>query len=89
MFRNYLFRSCYIMGIKKLLHFLNKLEENEIFYKLDKMRSDAIMVEIAVPGQRWEVEFMDDDTIEVEKFISDGEYYDGKEIETLLRDFAN
>lgn len=39
----------------KLLLFLNKLEVNDIFYKLSKVR-DSILVEVAVPGQRWEVD---------------------------------
>lgn len=77
------------MGLKELIDFLNKLELNNIFYKLNKVRDDAIMVEIAVPGQRWEVEFMEDGTVEIEKFISDREFYDGKEIETLIKDFSD
>lgn len=77
------------MGLKELIDFLNKLELNNIFYKLNKVRDDAIMVEIAVPGQRWEVEFMEDGTVEIEKFISDGDFYDGKEIETLIKDFSD
>lgn len=47
------------------------------------------MVEVAVPGQRWEIEFMEDGTVEIEKFISDGDYYDEQELEVLLRDFAD
>ncbi len=77
------------MDLKKLIDFLNKLELRNIFYKLNKVRDDAIMIEIAVPGQRWEVEFMKDGTVEIEKFISDGEFYDGKEIETLFKDFSD
>ncbi|MDK8640445.1 hypothetical protein [Niallia taxi] len=46
-------------------------------------------MEIAVPGQRWEVEFMEDGTVEIEKFISDEDFYDGKEIETLIKDFSD
>ncbi len=33
------------------------------------------MVEVVVPGQRWEVEFFQDSHIEVEKFISNGIIY--------------
>lgn len=77
------------MEIKQFLHFLNKLENRKIFYKLDKVRDEAIMVEIVAPGQRWEVEFMDDGTVEVEKFISDGDYYDVKEIDTLFKEFSD
>lgn len=55
-----------------LLDFLSKLEEHNIYYRLNKVR-DAILVEIAVPGQRWEVEFFRDGSIEVEKFLTTGE----------------
>ncbi len=70
--------------MKKLLDFLNSLEDKKIYYKLNKIRTESIMVEVAVPGERWEVEFMDDGTIEIEKFISDGDFYDGKELEYLF-----
>ena len=77
------------MGLKAFINFLNKLEDNSIFYKLNKVRNEAIMVEVAVPGQRWEIEFMEDGTVEVEKFISDGDFYDVKELEILFKDFSD
>jgi hypothetical protein len=77
------------VGLEELIHLLNKLEDSNIFYKLNKVRDDAIMVEVAVPGQRLEVEFMEDGTVEIEKFISDGDFYDIKEIETLFKDFSD
>jgi hypothetical protein len=72
-----------------LINFLNKLEDSYIAYKLNKVRDEAIMVEIRVPGERWEVEFMEDGTVEIEKFISDGNYYDVNEIEALFKDFSD
>ena len=78
------------METQKLNDFLNELEERKIFYKLSKVRSEAIMVEIAVPGERWEVEFMDDGSIEIEKFISDGGVcYDEKELKNLFEEFSD
>lgn len=77
------------MELKEFTHFLNKLEDSNIFYKLDKVRNEAIMVEVVVSGQRWEVEFMEGGTVEIEKFISDGDFYDVKEIETLFKDFSD
>ena len=71
-----------------LIEFLDKLEENKIYYRLNKIR-DSILVEIAVPGQRWEVEFMADGEIVIEKFISNGQIFDEKEIEILFRDFSD
>ncbi|MEV5029515.1 hypothetical protein [Paenibacillus sp. LPE1-1-1.1] len=76
-------------GLRELITFLNKLEDNNIFYKLNKVRNEAIMVEVAIPGQRWEIEFLEDGTVEVEKFINDGDFYDVKELESLFKNFSN
>jgi hypothetical protein len=74
--------------MEKLIEFLNKLEDVKIYYKLDKVR-EAIMVEIAVPGERWEVEFMEDNMVQVERFKSNGEIKDESELEILFKDFSH
>ena len=68
-----------------LLDFLSKLEEHDIYYRLNKVR-DAILVEIAIPGERWEVEFFADGNVEVEKFISNAEILGEEELEQLFLD---
>lgn len=75
--------------LKEFIHFLNQLESSDIFYKLNKVRNEAIMVEIALPGQRWEVEFLEDGSVDIEKFISDGDMYDVAELETLFKNFSD
>ncbi|ATF15261.1 hypothetical protein A616_25885 [Brevibacillus brevis X23] len=75
--------------LHELNDLLNKLEERHIFYRMSKIRSESIMIEVAVPGQRWEIEMMEDGTIEIEKFISDGDMYDEKELDVLFRDFSD
>jgi len=75
-------------SLKSLVEFLEKLEKRKIYYHLNKIR-DSILVEIVVPGQRWEVEFMTDGKLEIEKFLSDGTIYSGDELETLFRDFSD
>jgi hypothetical protein len=57
----------------KLVSFLQNLEQQGIVYTLAHHRDEAIMVIVAVPGERWEIEFLSDGSIEVEKFISNGE----------------
>ena len=47
--------------LSALLRFLSELEKRKIAYRLDHNREDALMVHIAVPGERWEVEFSSDD----------------------------
>ncbi|WP_461615507.1 hypothetical protein [Clostridium sp. Marseille-QA1073] len=69
--------------------FLNILDENNIYYRLNKIRSECIIIEVAVPGQRWEIEFMEDGTVEIEKFISDGLFYGKEELKVLLSEFSD
>lgn len=77
------------MDIKDLNDFLNRLYECRIYYNVHKVRTDSIMVEIAVPGQRWEVVFMEDGNVEIEKFISDGTLFDKRELDVLFRNYSN
>ena len=74
--------------MRSFIEFLNKLESRKIYYRLNKVR-DSIMVEVAVPGQRWEIEFFADSHVEIEKFISLGEISGETEIEKLLSDFSD
>lgn len=77
------------LSLQKLIGFLNELEKTNIYYRLNKVRQNAILIEIVVPGQRWEVEFYSDGTIEIEKFISDGDYYDTKELGELFKHYSD
>ena len=73
--------------MNKLIDFLNELEEKKIHYKLAKYCDEYIMVEITVPGERWEVEFSSDD-VRIEKFKSDGTLFDESEIKNLFELFS-
>lgn len=74
--------------MESLIHFLDELEERKIYYRLNKIR-DSILVEIAVPGERWEVEFFANGEIEVEKFLSNGEILGKSELKTLSEKFSD
>ena len=41
-----------------------------------RCRDDAILVDVVVPGQRWEIEFLLDEEPAVEVFKSDGKILD-------------
>ena len=69
--------------LRKLLTFLDKLEQDKVWYRLEHVR-DSVMVLIAIPGERWEVEFFDDGSIEVERFRSSGEI-EGEDALDLLK----
>jgi hypothetical protein len=73
----------------KLLRFLKQLKESRIAYRLRHSRDDAIMVQINVPGERWEVEFLEDGDIEVERFCSNGEIGDESCLDELFARYAD
>ena len=60
-------------AFEKLITFLSDLEQRGISYTLAHNRDQAIMVIAAAPGERWEIEFLDDGSVEVERFISGGQ----------------
>ena len=59
-------------AFQKLLDFLARLEAAHLHYTLSHLRAETIAVEVAVPGERWEVEFFADGAVEVEIFSSVG-----------------
>lgn len=73
----------------KILAFLRQLEKAKIAYELRHSREDAIMVRINVPGERWEVEFLHDDDIEIERFVSNGEIHDESMLDQLFAKFSD
>jgi len=55
-------------AMEALVKFLTELEKNKVSYRLEHNREETIMVLIAVPGERWEIEFFADGRIEKEVF---------------------
>lgn len=76
-------------AFQKLLDFLNRLDGAKLAYRLSHFRDDTIAVELAVPGERWEVEFYADGTVEVERFRSAGDVSaDAAVLDDLFTTFA-
>ncbi len=59
-------------SLSSLLDFIARLEAAGIYYTLSAPTERAIMVTVAVPGERWEIEFREDSEVEVEVFRSQG-----------------
>ena len=49
-----------------------ELDRRHSAYQLLIVRDAALMVAVAIPGERWEIEFFEDGHIELERFISQG-----------------
>ena len=63
---------------------LHELRAANIQYDLAQHRDEAVMVKVVAPGERWEIEFMKDGTVEAEVFKSDGSIRDASAIQELL-----
>src|SRR5260370_18484517 len=70
--------------MQKLLAFVNELDRRRIHRRLAGVR-EAVMVEVDVPGARWEVEFFADGHVEVEVFKSAGCLLSHAEAESALQ----
>jgi hypothetical protein len=57
-------------GIRDLVPFLNFLKENKVWFHLEQISHEALMVTISLVGERIEVEFFDDH-IEFSRFTGD------------------
>jgi len=75
--------------IHHLLSFLERLRAAHIHYTLSDPTQGAIMVDISVPGERWEVEFHEDGLIGVEVFASVQGVQGAELLNDLFRRFSN
>ena len=60
------------MTAPSLHDFIRELDATKTHYTLASVREGAVMVEVAIPGERWEIEFFDDREPEIEIYRSDG-----------------
>jgi hypothetical protein len=77
---------------RKFLELLNQLSDAKIAFSLAHCRDDALMIEVDVPGQRWEIEFVDygDEVhVEIERFVSDGHIDDESALTELFANFSD
>jgi hypothetical protein len=73
----------------RFLGFLQNLDQQEISYSLAHHRDEAIMVSVALPGERWEVEFLNDGSVEIERFISQGEISGEESLNELFSRYSD
>lgn len=74
-------------GFHKFLKFLSRLETERVPYTLAHYREEAVMVNVSLPGERWEIEFFENGSVEIEKFISDGPIYGEDALPTFFEKY--
>lgn len=73
---------------ERLTRFLSDLELKGIDYNLAHNRDEAVMITVAMPGERWEIEFLADGSMEVERFSSGGEIYGEEALAELFARYS-
>ena len=68
----------------KLLDFLNRLDQAKIRFDMRHSRDDAIMVIVNAPGEYWEIDFVADGDVDIERYRSDGRIADQSVLEELF-----
>jgi len=79
-------------GYRVFLALLQRLDRARISYNLRHSRDEAVMIEVIVPGERWEIEladYGDEYQWEVERFRSNGTIEDESAIEELFANFSD
>ncbi len=71
------------MTAPTLHEFMRDLDATRTSYTLTSVREGAVMVQVALPGERWEIEFFDDREPEVEVFRSDGNIFGPEKLAEL------
>ncbi len=77
---------------RAFLALLQRLDHAKIFYRLSHPREEAVMIEVDVPGERWEIELVDygdEFHWEVERFRSNGVIDDESAIDELFAKFSD
>jgi hypothetical protein len=69
---------------RRFLAFLERLDRAKIPYSMRHSRDDAIMVIAFAPGEYWEIEFLEDGEVEIERYRSNGHIDDESVLEELI-----
>jgi len=74
---------------EQMKEFTERLRRARIHFSVSSVRDGYTMVSIAVPGERWEIEFSVSSEVEVEVFRSDGSIHGPDELDRLFRDHSD
>src|SRR5437899_7072197 len=73
----------------RLLDFLRRLTEARIPHRLADYRQDAISIIAHAPGEYWEIDFLADGDIDVERYRSSGVIQEASSLEELFALWAD
>lgn len=65
------------------------LDAAAIHYTVARYREDAVSIRATVPGERWEIDVLEDGEVDFERFVSDGETLGPDELKRSIAHFAD
>ena len=71
------------MAMPGLHEFIRELEATRTYFSLTSVREGAVMVEVALVDERWEIEFFDDRDPQIEIYRSDGTVFGPEKLNEL------
>ncbi len=77
------------IDLSSLINLLDSLESAKIYYTLRHTQENAISVDVTVPGERWEIDYYNDGSIEIEIFKSNGLIHDRNKLNELFTKFSD
>lgn len=72
-----------------LFDIVRQLDEAKISYLVTKYRYDAVSIIAHVPGERWEIDVVEDGDVDFERFVSNGEMLERKDLDKFIARFAD
>lgn len=75
--------------IQTITSFAERLSAASIHFQTAIVRPGYVMFQITVPGERWEVEFSEDGSVEVEVFRGTGDILDAHALDDLFARFTD
>jgi hypothetical protein len=72
-----------------LYDLLDRLRRAKIHYRIRDDREGAVSVDVAVPGERWEIDLLADGTLEIEVFHSEGSIHGEPKLNELFQRFGD
>ena len=72
-----------------LFDIIEQLETAKISYTVSKYRYDAVSILAHLPGERWEIDVMEDGEVDFERFVSNGEVVERSVLDECIQRFAD
>lgn len=74
---------------QELCELLDRIRAAKIHYTIRHDREGAVSIDVAVPGERWEIDVLADGSVEVEVFKSDGTIFGESKLSELFERFSD